>query len=209
VVNAPAACEPCAKLEALWARYSVDPELSGLRRRASQMVPGVGRADRPPVAFVGEAPGKDEDAAGRPFVGRAGQVLFDTVSAELGFTRNDVWTTNVVKYRPTGNRTPNYAELLIGRRYLREELSIVRPRWIVTLGGSALRLIRNEPVTRVHGQPFMRGRWQYMPMLHPSYVLRKLDAVRPSDDDRTIDIWHSDFRQLRRLLDSEAHPVVR
>ena len=132
------------------------------------------------LMFIGEAPGADEDATGVPFVGRAGQLLDKMITA-MGLRREEVYIANVLKTRPPNNATPTVDEATLCEPYLHEQIAIVRPEVIVTLGLPASRLILGS--TESMGQ--MRGRWaEYvgpgvdgprvavMPTYHPAFLLR-------------------------------------
>jgi DNA polymerase len=130
------------------------------------------------LMFVGEGPGRDEDLQGRPFVGKAGELL-DKMIGALGLAREQVYIANVVKCRPPDNRTPTPDEARTCLGYLRRQIELVRPAVIVTLGATPLRELVgvSEGITRV------RGQWQrvkvgdreipVMPTFHPAYVLRQ------------------------------------
>ncbi len=135
-----------------------------------------GRADAR-VMIVGEAPGREEDLAGKPFVGRAGQLL-DKMLAAIGLTEDDVHITNVVYWRPPGNRTPTPQEVQVCRPFLERQIELVAPDVLMTLGGpAATALLGIEG-----GIMRARGRWReleaggrkvpVMPTLHPAYLLR-------------------------------------
>ena len=133
------------------------------------------------IFFIGEGPGENEDLTGRPFVGRAGQLL-DKMIAGMGLSREHVFIANIVKCRPPGNRVPLPDEVATCTPYLERQLEIVRPAVIVTLGLPALKYMLNNPKLTM-GR--MRGQWQewrgikLMPTFHPSYVLRTYtDEVR-------------------------------
>jgi uracil-DNA glycosylase family 4 len=136
----------------------------------THFVPGEGSpvAD---VMLVGEAPGASEDASGRPFVGRAGQLL-DLLLAEAGLERADVFITNVVKARPPGNRDPTAAEVRHHLPWLEAQLALVQPRLLVPLGRHAL--AHFAPAARIseaHGTLLLeRGRTLF-PLLHPAVAL--------------------------------------
>lgn len=133
------------------------------------------------IFFVGEGPGENEDLTGRPFVGRAGQLL-DKMIGGMGLSREHVFIANIVKCRPPGNRVPLPDEVATCTPYLERQLEIVRPSVIVTLGLPALKyMLNNQKLTMGR----MRGSWQQwrgiklMPTFHPSYVLRTYtDEVR-------------------------------
>lgn len=126
------------------------------------------------IMFVGEAPGAEEDRTGRPFVGRAGQLL-DKMIAAMGLKREDVYIANVLKARPPDNATPTFEEAARCGPYLAEQIRIVRPRVIVTLGRPAAQFLLNT--SEAMGR--LRGVWQeydgvpVMPTFHPAYLLRQ------------------------------------
>jgi DNA polymerase len=129
------------------------------------------------ILLVGEGPGRDEDLQGRPFVGKAGELLERMLGA-IGFERNAVYICNVVKCRPPDNRTPTPEEARTCLPYLRRQIELVRPAVIVTLGATPLR----ELLGVTTGITRIRGQWQtldllggipVMPTFHPAYVLRQ------------------------------------
>lgn len=129
------------------------------------------------IMFIGEGPGRDEDLQGRPFVGRAGELL-DKMLGAMGFQRNQVFICNVVKCRPPDNRTPTPQEAQRCLPYLRRQIELVRPAVIVTLGATPLRELLGVTtgITRVRGQwqtLDMLGGIPVMPTFHPAYVLRQ------------------------------------
>jgi len=132
------------------------------------------------LVFVGEGPGRDEDQAGRPFVGAAGQLLSKIITA-MGLRREDVYICNVVKCRPPDNRVPSPEEQLICGRFLTRQLAIIEPRVVVTLGGTATGFIleKQEPVGRLRGRFHSVGAWKVMPTYHPAYLLRNPAQKRP------------------------------
>ena len=125
------------------------------------------------LMFVGEAPGREEDEQGLPFVGAAGQLLTKIIEA-MGTTREDVYIVNTVGCRPPENRNPEPDEVAACRPFLQEQIRLVAPRVIVTLGTFATQVIlqTEEPISR------LRGRWhaahgaRVMPTFHPAYLLR-------------------------------------
>lgn len=148
---------------------------------ASRTTVVVGEA--PPgarLALVGEAPGAQEDAAGRPFVGRAGALL-DTLLAEVGVRRADVAVLNVLKCRPPGNRVPRPAEVANCRAWLSAQLDLVAPVVSVALGLSATRWFLGRPTTlgAVRGRVHQVGGRQVVPTYHPSAALRFGPAGAP------------------------------
>ena len=126
------------------------------------------------ILFVGEGPGEDEDATGRPFVGRAGQLL-DKMIAGMGLKRDAVYICNVVKCRPPANRLPGNDEVAACMGYLMRQIETVRPRVVVTLGLTAAKLLLGDQKMTM-GK--IRGQWQLwrglrmMPTYHPAYLLR-------------------------------------
>lgn len=144
-----------------------------LCQRRLNPVPGEGNPDHPDIMFIGEGPGADEDAQGRPFVGRSGQLL-DKMIAAIGYERERVFIGNIVKCRPPGNRTPTPSEMAGCIPYLLRQIDLIRPRLIVCLGSTAMiGLLGNiGPISRV------RGTWHdfhgipVLPTFHPAYLLR-------------------------------------
>lgn len=139
----------------------------------TQVVFGVGDPTAG-VMLVGEAPGREEDLAGEPFVGRSGKLLDRLMAEELGLERRDCYIANVVKCRPPGNRDPLPLEVATCRHYLEGQVQLVRPRVVVTLGNFATRALlgRTEGVTKLRGRsyPFLTG--VLVPTFHPAAALR-------------------------------------
>jgi uracil-DNA glycosylase family 4 len=144
--------------------------LAGTR---TQVVFGVGHPTAD-LMFVGEGPGRDEDLAGEPFVGRSGKLLDKLVHQELGLDRSSFYIANVVKCRPPGNRDPLPPEIESCRPYLEGQLALVDPTVVVTLGNFSTRLLleTTEGITRLRGRayPFRRG--HLVPTYHPAAALR-------------------------------------
>jgi DNA polymerase len=140
-------------------------------------------ARRAPVMFIGEAPGRDEDLQGKPFVGRAGQLL-DRMLASIGLTEQDVHITNIVYWRPPGNRTPTPQEAHVCRPFLERQVELVAPELLVLLGGAAAKHLfdTTEGILRIRGK--MReinigaARRRAIATLHPAYLLRTPAAKR-------------------------------
>ena len=155
-------------------------DLSGGR---TQVVFGDGSSEAD-LVFVGEAPGRDEDIKGEPFVGRAGQLLTKMIVA-MGLTRDQVYICNVLKCRPPNNRDPLPDEVAICEPFLLKQLDIIQPKVIVALGRFAVQtLLRDStPISR------QRGKWRdyhgirLMPTFHPSYLLRNPSSKRQVWDD--------------------------
>ncbi len=153
------------------------------------------------LMIIGEAPGSDEDRAGKPFVGRSGQLL-DKMLAAIGLGEADVHITNTVYWRPPGNRTPTPQETLVCRPFLDRQIALVEPSVILTLGGPATAAIlgQSEGILKV------RGKWRevvageakirVMPSLHPAYLLRTPAAKRQA--------WR-DLLAIKAALTGSAH----
>jgi DNA polymerase len=152
----------------------------------TQVVVGTGPAPAR-LMFVGEAPGAQEDSAGRPFVGRAGRLL-DRLFEANGLDRDDVFITNIVACRPPGNRTPRVREIRAHSPWLEEQLRLVRPEVIVTLGRTALTYFLPEArVTEIRGIPQTiekSGRsLTLLPLFHPAAALRRPELVPVLEED--------------------------
>ena len=157
--------------------------LCRLHEGRAHAVPGEGPLD-PPVLLVGEAPGREEDLAGRPFVGAAGRVLEKALKA-AGLGRDEVFITNVVKCRPPGNRAPNADERDACHAYLLAQIAAVKPRAIVTLGTTGLRglLGSGYELKEVRSKVLKFGEVPLIPTYHPAAVLynRRLERDLQSD----------------------------
>ena len=133
--------------------------------------------------FIGEAPGADEDAQGLAFVGRAGQLLTKMIAA-MGYTRDEVFIANICKCRPPGNRTPTPQEMAACIPFLKRQVAIVRPRFIVALGNTAiLGLLGETGILRIHGKWRQFEGIPLMPTMHPAYLLRNPSAKRACWED--------------------------
>lgn len=162
----------------------------GLAGSRNRLVFGVGNP-QPPLLFIGEGPGADEDTQGLPFVGRAGALLTGLILAS-GLTREDVYITNMVKCRPPGNRNPEPPELDACRPILERQIELLQPRLIVTLGNVPLKALNPAArgITRERGRVFQYRDWPVLPTYHPSFLLRNRAALP--------DCWQ-DFRQALSL----------
>jgi DNA polymerase len=144
----------------------------GLAAGRTNAVPGEGHPQAP-ILFVGEGPGRDEDEQGRPFVGRAGQLLTKIIAA-MGFDRSEVFIANIVKCRPPENRVPHREESEACAPFLLEQITVLRPRVIVTLGKTAVDFF----LPNVKAMSAIRGQFQewhglpVMPTFHHSYLVR-------------------------------------
>ncbi|MDO8429397.1 MAG: uracil-DNA glycosylase [Candidatus Daviesbacteria bacterium] len=146
-----------------------------LRDTATQLVFGEGNPDTD-IYFLGEAPGYHEDKHGRPFVGQAGQLLNKLLEGN-GLKREDVYISNIVRFRPPENRDPLPQEIEAFKKYIEEEISIVDPRIIVTLGRFSMnKFLPSFKISQVHGKVYPM-KWQdqprvIIPMYHPAAALR-------------------------------------
>ncbi len=168
-------------------------KLCGLGRK--QIVFGVGNpcAD---LMFVGEAPGRDEDLQGEPFVGRSGQKLTQIIEA-IGLKRPDVYIANVIKCRPPDNRNPEPDEVAACEPFLFRQVDFIRPKVIVALGTFAARslLKTDEPISRLRGRVFDYRGAKLIPTFHPAYLLRNPGCRR--------EVWE-DMKKARALLNGEG-----
>jgi DNA polymerase len=137
------------------------------------------------VMFVGEGPGAIEDSTGRPFVGRAGELLTNMIEKVLLIPRSDVYIANIVKCRPPGNRVPSESEAFTCRPYLLRQIEMIRPSIIVTLGATAYRYLTNDetPISRVRGHAIKTDSYTLIPTFHPSYLLRNPSAKKETFAD--------------------------
>jgi uracil-DNA glycosylase len=144
-----------------------------LAKGRTQVVFGVGDPDAD-LVFVGEGPGREEDLAGEPFVGRSGRLLDKLMQEELSIDRRQCYIANVVKCRPPDNRDPAPEEIEACRPYLEAQIDLIDPKVVVTLGNFATRLLLDTPqgIKALRGQayPFRRG--HLVPTYHPAYALR-------------------------------------
>lgn len=146
-----------------------------LKDEATQAVPGDGSAEAE-IMFIGEAPGKKEDELGVPFVGASGKFLSEML-ATINLKREDVYITNVVKYRPPNNRDPLPEEITACMPWLHEQIKIIQPKIIVTLGRHAMEhFISDKKISEIHGQTFRRtfddiGEQVFFSLYHPAAAL--------------------------------------
>ena len=137
---------------------------------ATQLVPGSGNPDAD-IVFIGEAPGKDEDLQGKPFVGAAGRFLNEML-AGIGLKREDVFITNIVKYRPPNNRDPLPEEIKEFMVYLFRQLEVIQPKLVVTLGRFSMNVFLPDlRISQAHGQTKRKNNRLYLPLYHPAAAL--------------------------------------
>jgi uracil-DNA glycosylase family 4 len=149
-----------------------------LYRTRRNLVFGEGRAEAK-LVFVGEAPGEEEDNQGRPFVGRAGQLLTKIIGA-MGLAREEVYICNILKCRPPGNRNPKEDEIATCEPFLVKQLEAINPEIICALGTFAAKtLLRTEaPISSIRGKFHDYHGLKLMPTYHPAYLLRNPDAKK-------------------------------
>lgn len=141
-----------------------------LAKTATNLVVGEGNLNAK-IVFIGEAPGKKEDLMGRPFVGAAGKFL-DEMLAHAGLKREDVYITNIVKYRPPNNRDPLPEEKEAFWPYLLRQLKVIQPALVVTLGRHSMEyFLPSQRISLIHGQPKRNGDLVIMPLFHPAAAL--------------------------------------
>jgi len=173
-----------------------------LAKSRTLAVPGEGPLGAK-IMFIGEAPGFHEDQQGRPFVGAAGQFL-EELLASINLTRQQVFIANVIKCRPPNNRDPQPDEIEACRPFLEQQIALIKPKIIVTLGRYSMALaFSNATISRIHGQPKRVGDIVYFPMFHPAaalhqpqyralierdilkipQILADLEAIKPAPDE--------------------------
>lgn len=157
-------------------------------------VPGEGNPDAD-VLFIGEGPGFHEDQQRRPFVGVSGQLLRKTM-VENGFLPENVFITNIVKFRPPENRDPTPSEIEFFRPFLDKQIEIIDPKIVVTLGRYSMYkfLGADVSISRVHGWSQKIGKFIIFPMFHPAAALRAGDMMK---------MFLEDFKKLRELIDKK------
>jgi len=193
--------ELCAKAQNLKELKQLVSDFEGcaLKLTAKSTVFGAGN-EAAEVMFIGEAPGADEDRIGLPFVGRSGRLL-EKMLKTIGLTREDVYITNVVLWRPPGNRTPTDAEVAVCLPFLKRQIELINPKIIVFLGGSAANALLDNTVSISK----LRGRWldyqasskQIIPAIatfHPAFLLRNSAQKAKS--------WGDFLRILKKLKEN-------
>src|SRR6185295_4401148 len=183
---------PVDALEAV--RVDIGPECARCKLHQlgrKQIVFGVGNPNAD-LMFVGEAPGADEDQQGIPFVGKSGQLLTKIIEA-IDLRREDVYIANVIKCRPPQNRNPERDEIETCEPFLFQQIDLIKPKVIVTLGKFAAQcLLRSEePISRLRGRLFDYRGAKLIPTFHPAYLLRNPSSKR--------EVWE-DMKLVRSLL---------
>ena len=168
---------------------NVCPELAA---QATQLVFGDGNPDAK-IVFIGEAPGKKEDLEGVPFVGAAGKFL-DEMLASINLKREDIYITNIVKYRPPNNRDPLPEEKEEFLPYLERQLDVIKPLLVVTLGRHSTNVfLPGQQISNVHGQTIRKDGRVYLPLYHPAAALYN-GALR-----KTL---QQDFKNINKTLNN-------
>jgi uracil-DNA glycosylase family 4 len=176
-----------AKIAAQIESNGVTPQL---RATATQLVFGTGSPDAE-LLFVGEAPGRNEDLQGEPFVGAAGKFLNEMLSG-IGLERADIYITNIVKYRPPDNRDPTPEEIEAFVPYLKRQIEVIKPKLVIFLGRHAMNVFLPElKISQAHGKPVRKGGQVYLPLFHPAAALYN-GGMR--------DTLMADFNQIPAIL---------
>lgn len=168
-----------------------------LKNTANKMVFGDGNINSK-IVFVGEAPGAEEDKHGIPFVGQAGQLLNKAIEA-IGLTREEVYITNVIPWRPVANRTPTTDEVLLFRPFLIQHINIINPEMVVCLGSSAMKALLqdNTSISKIRGMClkdrdiFKNKNTKIFVTFHPAYLLRSPSQKR---------FFWNDFLTIKHML---------
>ena len=159
-----------ALLDEIQQKIMDDDPTPELRKDATQLVFGDGNPEAD-LVFIGEAPGKNEDLQGKPFVGAAGKFL-DQMLDMIGLQRSDIYITNIVKYRPPNNRDPYPEEKSAFLPYLQSQLDVIQPKLVITLGRHSLNcFLPDFSISQVHGQPKRYNGRVFLPLFHPAAAL--------------------------------------
>jgi uracil-DNA glycosylase family 4 len=162
-----------------------------LKRTAITIVPGAGNPNAD-VVFIGEAPGKNEDLTGKPFVGASGKFLTELIES-AGLKREDVFITSIVKYRPPNNRDPKPDEKQQSWPYLLRQLRVINPKLIVTLGRHSMGyFVPDQTISQAHGNLIEGGEWPILPLFHPAAALYNA-TMRAT--------LYEDFTKLKQILE--------
>lgn len=180
---------------------------AALRDLSDHVVFGEGPPDAD-LMIVGEAPGEDEDLSGRPFVGRAGQLL-DKILASVDLAREEAYVTNLVKRRPPENRNPSREEIAASAPLLVDQIKAIRPRLIAPLGNVPTRwfLETQEGITTLHGTWHDWNGIRVMPLYHPAYLLRNPSREKGGAKWRMWEAMQTLVAALRTLPDARE-PVA-
>ncbi len=165
-------------------KQAIECYLCELSKSRHKVVFGEGNQDAD-ILFIGEAPGATEDSTGKPFVGRAGELLTKMIENVLHISRNDVYITNIVKCRPSNNETPTPSQAHTCQPYLLKQIELIRPKLIVTLGVTAYHYLTGDDteLSKVRGTIHKQNDYTIIPTYHPSYLLRNPSAKKEVFDD--------------------------
>jgi DNA polymerase len=188
------------RLKKIRAKLAASAKKLPLAKIAKDTVPGEGNPNAD-ILFIGEAAGYNEHVQRRPFVGRAGKLL-NSVLEDIGIPRKDVYITNILKVRPPQNRDPLPNEIEAYRPFLDEEIEVIKPKIIATLGRFSMgKFLPDAKISQVHGQPrwvdFNHQRLLIMPMYHPAAALR---------NGNVLAMFKADFDKLPRVLNMVLNP---
>ncbi|MBT9132496.1 MAG: hypothetical protein DDT33_01014 [Firmicutes bacterium] len=180
------------KLNELYKKIE-DCQQCSLGKTRTKLVFGTG-SEEAEVVFVGEAPGYYEDQKGEPFVGEAGKLLTELLE-KIGIKRSEVYIANVLKCRPPGNRDPAPEEVEICKEHLLQQIEVIKPKVVCTLGNFATQVIlgKKVPISRVRGTPTLTKEFFVFPLYHPAAVLHQRWMLEPLEKD---------FQKLREFLNS-------
>jgi len=192
-----ASAQPSVSRGATMSLEAIREELGDCQRcklhsSRTQIVFGVG-SPRAKLVFVGEAPGRDEDLQGEPFVGQAGQLLTKIIQA-IELTREEVYITNIIKCRPPGNRNPEPDEIMACEPFLIKQLEVIRPKLICALGTFAAQTLlkTDEKISLLRGKFHRYQGIPLMPTYHPAFLLRNPNHKR--------DVWE-DMKKIKKEYD--------
>jgi DNA polymerase len=191
--------DKAAQLKALRTFMADCPKCPVLVRNRQKIVFGSGNPDAD-IMFVGEAPGRDEDIQGIPFVGRAGQLLMNIIEKGMKMHRDDVYIANILKCRPPNNRNPQSDEVNNCTQFLHWQLDIIRPRVIIALGLFAAQFLtgKSDGIGKLRGQFHFYRDIPVMPTYHPAYLLRNYTR------DSRQKVWDDVQMVMQFLKDNPA-----
>jgi len=180
-----------SQLDAVEAQILADDVCPELAAGAKQLVFGEGSPSAD-IMFIGEAPGKNEDEQGKPFVGAAGRFL-NTMLEAIGLKRQQVYITSILKYRPPGNRDPKPTEIAAFLPYLKKQIEIIKPKLLIPLGRHAMGIfLPGLSIGTVHGQQKRKNGQVYLPLYHPAVALYN-NSMRS--------VLLEDFRKISKTLE--------
>jgi len=173
-------------------KQAMECHLCQLSKSRTHVVFGEGNTEAE-LMFVGEAPGATEDSAGKPFIGRSGELLTKMIENVLQIARSEVYITNIVKCRPRNNAEPAPTEAHTCQPYLLKQIELIKPRIIVALGATAYHYLSGDDsnISKVRGTVFQKKGYTLVPTYHPSYLLRNPSAKKEVFED---------MKMIRKLL---------